>query len=201
MEHSISAISTTSVSAGWISARGVRQRWQAMVRRAIRVMEGRRRQLSSICLTRFSSIRQATSTLLSAIITLFARWKERPGSSPQSQVPALRATGDGGPASRAQLRQPHSVAVDRHGRSLLICDVGNHRIRRVDLATGVIETYAGTGETGDCRWRADCGSFAERTESHGFRFAGESVCRASRRKCDPSYRQPVANYSPPRRNR
>lgn len=54
-------------------------------------------------------------------------------------------SGDGGPASAAQLRQPHSLVFDREGR-LLICDIGNHRIRRVDFATGTIETWAGTGE-------------------------------------------------------
>ncbi len=54
-------------------------------------------------------------------------------------------SGDGGPASAAQLRQPHSIVFDREGR-LLICDIGNHRIRRVDLTTGKIETWAGTGE-------------------------------------------------------
>src|SRR4030095_6239110 len=55
-------------------------------------------------------------------------------------------SGDGGPASRAQLRQPHSIAVDPGGKRLLICDIGNHRIRQVDLVTGTIETFAGTGE-------------------------------------------------------
>jgi sugar lactone lactonase YvrE len=55
-------------------------------------------------------------------------------------------SGDGGAASRAQLRQPHSIAVDRRRRRLLICDIGNHRIRQVDLATGVIDTIGGTGE-------------------------------------------------------
>lgn len=54
-------------------------------------------------------------------------------------------SGDGGPAARAQLRQPHSIVLDGTG-GLLICDVGNHRLRRVDLSTGTIETYAGTGE-------------------------------------------------------
>jgi sugar lactone lactonase YvrE len=54
-------------------------------------------------------------------------------------------SGDGGPAGKAQLRQPHSIAVDRSGQ-LYICDIGNHRIRRVNLATGMIETFAGTGE-------------------------------------------------------
>jgi len=56
--------------------------------------------------------------------------------------------GDGGPAEKAMLRSPHSVAVDARGRRLLICDIGNLRIRQVDLATGVIETFAGTGERG-----------------------------------------------------
>jgi DNA-binding beta-propeller fold protein YncE len=55
-------------------------------------------------------------------------------------------SGDGGPASSAQLRQPHSIAVDPSRKRLLICDIGNHRIRQVDLVTGTIETFAGTGE-------------------------------------------------------
>ena len=54
-------------------------------------------------------------------------------------------SGDGGPAAHAQLRQPHSIAFDSTGR-LLICDIGNHRIRRLDLSTRTIETYGGTGE-------------------------------------------------------
>ena len=54
-------------------------------------------------------------------------------------------SGDGGPASSAQLRQPHSIAIATRGQ-LLICDIGNHRIRRVDLTLGTIHTYAGTGE-------------------------------------------------------
>ena len=53
--------------------------------------------------------------------------------------------GDGGPAPKAQLRQPHSVIRDKDG-SLLICDLANHRIRRLRLDTGIIETWAGTGE-------------------------------------------------------
>jgi DNA-binding beta-propeller fold protein YncE len=53
-------------------------------------------------------------------------------------------SGDGGPADRAALRQPHSVAVA--GRRLLICDTGNHRVRAVDLETRRIDTIGGTGE-------------------------------------------------------
>ena len=54
-------------------------------------------------------------------------------------------SGDGGPGAQSQLRQPHCVLFDRDG-SLLICDLGNLRVRRLHLDTGVIETYAGTGE-------------------------------------------------------
>jgi sugar lactone lactonase YvrE len=53
--------------------------------------------------------------------------------------------GDGGPGTKAQLRQPHSIIFDRTG-DLLICDIGNQRIRRLRTGTGIIETYAGTGE-------------------------------------------------------
>ena len=61
-------------------------------------------------------------------------------------VGAAGFSGDGGPASRAMLRQPHSIAVDGRRGSLLICDTGNHRIRRVDLASGTIDTMGGTGD-------------------------------------------------------
>ena len=53
--------------------------------------------------------------------------------------------GDGGSGTKAQLRQPHSIIFDRNG-DLLICDIGNQRIRRLHMGTGIIETYAGTGE-------------------------------------------------------
>jgi streptogramin lyase len=55
--------------------------------------------------------------------------------------------GDGGPASKAQLNQPHSIEFDSHG-DLYICDIGNNRIRKVDMASGTITTIAGTGGKG-----------------------------------------------------
>jgi streptogramin lyase len=53
--------------------------------------------------------------------------------------------GDGGPATKAEFKQPHSIAFDRSG-ALLICDIGNHRIRRLNVKTGIIDTFAGNGE-------------------------------------------------------
>ena len=55
--------------------------------------------------------------------------------------------GDGGPATKAQLKQPHSIQFGPEGQ-LYICDIGNHVIRRVNLETGIIETFAGTGKAG-----------------------------------------------------
>ena len=53
--------------------------------------------------------------------------------------------GDGGPARQAEFNRPHSIALDQQG-GLYIADIGNHRIRRVDLETGIVTTIAGTGE-------------------------------------------------------
>ena len=54
-------------------------------------------------------------------------------------------SGDGGPANAAQLRQPHSIAFDARG-DLLICDIGNSRLRRINMSSGIISTLSGTGE-------------------------------------------------------
>ena len=53
--------------------------------------------------------------------------------------------GDGGPAAQSKMKRPHSIALDDAG-NLYICDIGNHRIRRVDHASGHITTFAGTGK-------------------------------------------------------
>lgn len=57
----------------------------------------------------------------------------------------LGFSGDGGPAVQATMNRPHSICLDGSG-NLYICDIGNHRVRKVDLETGQIETFAGTGE-------------------------------------------------------
>jgi len=54
-------------------------------------------------------------------------------------------SGDGGPANQAQLAQPHSIALDKAG-NVYICDIVNHRVRRIDAKTAVITTFAGTGQ-------------------------------------------------------
>lgn len=56
-------------------------------------------------------------------------------------------SGDGGAAKQAQFNQPHSLQFDPQG-NLFICDIGNHRVRQVDMKSGVISTFAGTGGKG-----------------------------------------------------
>ncbi len=59
----------------------------------------------------------------------------------------LGYTGDGGPATAAQLNYPSGVAVDSAG-NLFIADHDAQRVRRVDASTGVITTVAGNGTIG-----------------------------------------------------
>ncbi|CAK0748882.1 hypothetical protein CCP4SC76_190010 [Gammaproteobacteria bacterium] len=54
-----------------------------------------------------------------------------------------RFYGDGGPARYAWL-QPTGLALDASG-GLIVADTGNQRIRRIDLASGVIDTIGGNG--------------------------------------------------------
>ncbi|HME08057.1 MAG TPA: hypothetical protein VKG25_13460, partial [Bryobacteraceae bacterium] len=56
-------------------------------------------------------------------------------------------SGDGGPATRANLSLPTAVAASSDG-SIYIADAGNNRIRKVSTA-GVITTIAGSGLPGD----------------------------------------------------
>jgi uncharacterized protein (TIGR03437 family) len=54
-------------------------------------------------------------------------------------------SGDGGPATAAELDRPVGVAVDSEGK-LFIAELGNHRIRRIS-SNGMIATVAGGGTT------------------------------------------------------
>jgi NHL repeat len=56
-------------------------------------------------------------------------------------------SGDGGPAPQAQMQEPNDIALDGQGRAF-VADVRDHRIRVIDLASGIITTFAGTGEAG-----------------------------------------------------
>jgi DNA-binding beta-propeller fold protein YncE len=68
------------------------------------------------------------------------------------QVSAIAGTtgvagfnGDDGPALAAQLNDPRGLAYDDADHALYIADTGNHCVRKVDLATGIITTAIGQG--------------------------------------------------------
>ena len=54
-------------------------------------------------------------------------------------------SGDGGPAVKAKFSQPHSIALDGRG-GLYVADIGNHRIRRIDLKSGIVDSIAGSDQ-------------------------------------------------------
>src|SRR4051812_5421775 len=55
--------------------------------------------------------------------------------------------GDGGKATAATLNQPFHCDLNGKG-NLYVAEANNHRIRRIDLKTGVITTVAGNGTRG-----------------------------------------------------
>jgi sugar lactone lactonase YvrE len=57
-------------------------------------------------------------------------------------------SGDGGDARQAQLNGVRDLEFGPDGR-LYLADSDNHRIRAIDLESGVIETVLGTGAAGD----------------------------------------------------
>jgi type 1 glutamine amidotransferase/DNA-binding beta-propeller fold protein YncE len=56
-------------------------------------------------------------------------------------------SGDGGPAAEARFDGPHHLLVGPDG-ALYVADTWNNCVRRVDLETGIVTRFAGTGEKG-----------------------------------------------------
>ena len=74
-------------------------------------------------------------------------------------------SGDRGPAHKASLSMPYSIALDRDG-SLYVVDTGNYRVRKIDATTGIITTVAGNGSYG---FSGDGGPATEATLAIGKR--------------------------------
>ena len=81
---------------------------------------------------------------------LFSGWMSAvAGSVPTYTIETVvgsAPTGDGGPATAAQLGAVQGVAADRWG-NLYFSESDNHRVRKVDIS-GAISTFAGTGSPG-----------------------------------------------------
>jgi sugar lactone lactonase YvrE len=57
-------------------------------------------------------------------------------------------SGDGGPAINATFNQLYAVDLNRAGDRLYLTDLGNRRIRLLDLKSGMVTTIAGNGQSG-----------------------------------------------------
>jgi DNA-binding beta-propeller fold protein YncE len=57
--------------------------------------------------------------------------------------------GDGGPARAATFSTTMTASLSPDEKRIYIADVGNHRVRMIDLATGKVETVAGNGKKGN----------------------------------------------------
>ncbi len=55
-------------------------------------------------------------------------------------------SGDGGPAHKAQFGTVIQVALDPASKHLYVADIDNKRVRRITLASGIVETVAGIGK-------------------------------------------------------
>jgi sugar lactone lactonase YvrE len=78
--------------------------------------------------------------------------------------------GDGGPATQAGLAEPNGLALGPGETRLYITDVADNRVRSVDLASGVIGTFAGTGaaeHSGDGQESSAAGTFGARAVKVG----------------------------------
>ena len=57
-------------------------------------------------------------------------------------------SGDGGPAAQAEFKQAYCGSLAPDGRSLLVADIGNARLRRIDLVARTVDTIVGSGKAG-----------------------------------------------------
>jgi hypothetical protein len=87
-------------------------------------------------------------------------------------------SGDGGPGNQAMFREPNDCFLDGKG-GLLIADIQDQRIRRLDIANGIVTTVAGNGEkerTGDGKPALEASFFGSRAvclDSKGNMYVAE----------------------------
>jgi DNA-binding beta-propeller fold protein YncE len=57
-------------------------------------------------------------------------------------------SGDGDVAEKAEFSQPICIALMPDEKTMYVADIGNKRVRAIDLATRKVSTFAGTGKAG-----------------------------------------------------
>ena len=144
--HQPNARNATSLSGGpqSASAQVAGALWRCCLLLAIPARPDPGQRSARACLPRSPLTHRATSTLPIPATMSSANFP-LPALSPPLRAMATQGfAGDNGPATAAELDSPAGLAVDAAG-NLYIADSHNHRIRKVDAATGVI--------TDHCRYR------------------------------------------------
>src|SRR5260370_472921 len=90
---------------------------------------------------------------------------------PSQRAESSGSSGDGGPAISGRFLEPNDCFLDGKG-GLLIADVSDWRVRRVDLSTGIMSTFAGTGRQRRPVDRARMGDGGPRDRGSSRRPAG-----------------------------
>jgi DNA-binding beta-propeller fold protein YncE len=57
-------------------------------------------------------------------------------------------SGDGGPAKDAEFSETICIALTPDGKTMYIADIRNKRVRAIDMKSGTVSTFAGTGKAG-----------------------------------------------------
>jgi hypothetical protein len=99
---------------------------------------------SNLYIAEFFNSRIRKVDAVTGVITTIVGDGHVPGDG---TIPPDAGLGDGGPGVNAHLQHPSAVAVDAAG-NLYIADTDDHHIRKVDAATGVINTIAGAPDLG-----------------------------------------------------
>ncbi len=160
-----------------------------------------------------SLVRKITATNgvigTSSIITTVA------GVDPtQNGFPSTGYTGDGGPATAAELNRPQGVAVDSAG-NLFITDYYNGVVREVTASNGYISTFAGngvqcgnlSGDAGPATSASFCYPGSIMVDSSGNVLVGDASYRIreivatgtppSQPAATPTFSVPTGNYANP----
>jgi sugar lactone lactonase YvrE len=100
-------------------------------------------------LTKVSPALDASSVAVDAAgnmyVTVYVGWVKK--IAPDGTVTTVAGdgtegySGDGGPATAARIFHPHSIVLA--GNALYVSDTENRRLRKIDLATGIITTFGG----------------------------------------------------------
>ena len=91
-------------------------------------------------------------------------------------------SGDGGLATKAEFNGTFAIDMDPAGRNLYVADLGNRRIRKIDLKSGIVTTTRWQRREGCAtRWRRRLYQPARRSARGGSGFERQCLCSRARR--------------------